>query len=65
MCFLAIPRWNNAGLLSVLYKPDIKPASFRVGLTKTHVTVYFDKSDTIKISYSEPDYISKVISLFN
>lgn len=48
-----------------LYKPDIKPASYRIGVTKTHITVYFDKSDTIKILYSEPDYISKVISLFN
>ena len=48
-----------------LYKPDIKPASFRIGLTKTHLTVYVDNRDTIKISYSEPDCISKVISLFN
>ena len=47
-----------------LYKPNIKPASFRIGLTKTHVTVYFDKSDTIKISYDESDYISKVVKLF-
>ena len=46
-----------------LYKPDTKPATFHLGITRSHLSLYIKNSETIKISYNE-DYVSKVIEIF-
>ena len=45
-----------------LYKPDTKPATFHLGVTRSHLSVYIKNSETIKISYSD-DYVSKVTEI--
>ena len=47
-----------------LYKPDITPATFHLGVTRSHISVYIKNSETIKISYNE-DYVAKVVEIFN
>lgn len=45
-----------------LYKPDVKPATFHLGVTRSHISVYIKNSETIKLSYSD-DYVSKVTEI--
>ena len=45
-----------------LYKPDITPATFHLGVTRSHISVYIKNSETIKISYND-DYVSKVTKI--
>lgn len=45
-----------------LYKPNTKPATFHLGITRSHLSLYIKNSETIKISYNE-DYVSKVAEL--
>lgn len=45
-----------------LYKPDTTPATFYLGVTRSHISVYIKNRETIKISYNE-DYVAKVVEI--
>ena len=47
-----------------LYKPDAKPATFHLGVTRSHLSVYIKNSETIKLSYND-DYVSKVTKILS
>ena len=45
-----------------LYKPDVKPETFHLGVTRSHLSVYIKNSETIKLSYND-DYLSKITKI--